>query len=261
MWIVGSALFVIAVAAISYSSIKAEFDAAAIISAAPPLPPEFVLDNAPHPWASVRQAAAIAFGIPLVVLVLGACLVRAFSGFAATPISSPVRPLRDGSELKMTNWVETAAVFKRTVVDRDYADYKAAPSDLRLAYHLALGLFHLRDWTFWEHGDTLGFKNIGDYQDHLENRCPDFGYMRDLANAVKHAELDPSKKPSTQMVGLANTELSFAAFQPGAFQADAFQTETLIVSKTSPTEHVAFHKAADAVKAMWDQLFEQNGWK
>jgi hypothetical protein len=39
---------------------------------------------APAPWATVGMWAGIAFGIPLVVLVLGASLVWAFSGFAAT---------------------------------------------------------------------------------------------------------------------------------------------------------------------------------
>jgi hypothetical protein len=37
----------------------------------------------PNPWASVGTAAAIAFGIPLAVLALGASLLWALSGFAA----------------------------------------------------------------------------------------------------------------------------------------------------------------------------------
>ena len=62
LWIVGSALFVIAVAFISYSEIKS---------------------YAEVPWAKLEMCATIAFGIPLVVLVLGSSLVWAFSGFAA----------------------------------------------------------------------------------------------------------------------------------------------------------------------------------
>jgi len=38
----------------------------------------------PSPWARVGMVAAFAFGIPLVVLILGASLVWAFSGFATT---------------------------------------------------------------------------------------------------------------------------------------------------------------------------------
>lgn len=159
--------------------------------------------------------------------------------------------------------IETAAGFKRLVVDRDYADYKAKPVDLRAAYHLAVSLFHLRDWTFWEHSNAPGWpypKKLGDYQNALEKVCADFGYIRDLANAVKHAELDPSKKPSTQMVGLANTSISSAAFDSSAFQSDAFQTRTYIVSMTAPSQHVDFEVAADKVMTMWNNVFKTNGW-
>jgi hypothetical protein len=159
--------------------------------------------------------------------------------------------------------VETSAGFKKTVVDQDYSEYKSDPANLRRAYHLALGLFHLRDWTFWEYSGEPNWPHntLGDYQTYLEQQCNDFGYIRDLANAIKHAELDPKKKPSTRMVGLANTAVSSAAFQADGFQNDAFQTQTVIVSKTSPTQHVDFQRAADAVMAMWDNLFAANGWK
>jgi hypothetical protein len=98
LWIVGSALFVIAVAFVSYSEIKEEFEDAASASASvtdrpvtrqdsvdpwaefsprrPVTDPALIkrLNRTPNPWATL--------GIPLVVLVLGASLVWAFSGFA-----------------------------------------------------------------------------------------------------------------------------------------------------------------------------------
>ena len=159
--------------------------------------------------------------------------------------------------------VVNSSEYKFQVVDQDYADYKQDPTSLRLAYHLAVSLFHLRDWTLAEHsgaGNWPYATTISDYQRNLENLCGDFGYMRDLANAVKHKELDASKKPSTQMVGLANTEVSMAAFQPGAIQGNAFQTRTGIVSETAPAKHVDFEKAADAVMSMWNKLFATHGW-
>ena len=164
-----------------------------------------------------------------------------------------------GAKAKVVNSGE----YKFQVVDQDYADYKQDPTSLRLAYHLAVSLFHLRDWTFAEHSGAANWPyatTIGNYQRDLENLCGDFGYMRDLANAVKHKELDASKRPSTQMVGLANTEVSMAAFQPGAFQGNAFQTRTGIVSETAPAKHVDFEKAADAVMSMWNKLFATHGW-
>jgi len=54
------------------------------LEAAPPDPINFgYLIPTPNPWASVGTAVAIALGIPLAVLALGASLVWAFSGFAA----------------------------------------------------------------------------------------------------------------------------------------------------------------------------------
>ena len=47
---------------------------------------------------------------------------------------------------------ETARDFK-AIVDEDYAAYKAEPLNLRLAFHLALGLFLLKDWTYWQYSN------------------------------------------------------------------------------------------------------------
>ena len=143
LWLVGAALFVIAVAAISYSSIKAEFIAAreeravadhfykrfysdipreqfdkkiaekpepsaqieailAQLDTARPLSQwsddelmaysfsyYFSKYKEKHselsPWFTVATWAGIASGVPLAVLILGACLVWAFSGFAVKP--------------------------------------------------------------------------------------------------------------------------------------------------------------------------------
>ena len=85
-WIVGSAPFVVAVAFIGYTEIKEQFDAAAAIAAEKPNRPFTDAEvgiSGPAPWTILGMWAGIAFGIPLAVLVLGACLVWAFSGFAA----------------------------------------------------------------------------------------------------------------------------------------------------------------------------------
>jgi len=83
--------------------------------------------------------------------------------------------------------------------------------------------------------------------------------MRDLANSVKHVELDPNKKPSTQMVGLANTEVRATVLQPGA-QPNVFQTRMMIVSETGPQQWTDFENAADVVMQMWNNLFAANNW-
>jgi hypothetical protein len=106
LWIVGSVLFVLAVAFVSYSEIRRQFDDAATIAAheragLDPSKDQLTLERAsqlrvkgwtdyevgfgrpPAPWATLGWWAGIALSIPLAVLVLGASLVWAFSGFAA----------------------------------------------------------------------------------------------------------------------------------------------------------------------------------
>jgi hypothetical protein len=141
LWIVGTALFVLAVAFVSYPSLQAEFIVAANKPNASSIAklndevyrrfysdmpreefdkkisdPELIarveaivakIDRsrpmeqwtddelvafikhsktgpAPSPWTSVGKAAAIAYGIPLIVLALGSSLLWALSGFAVT---------------------------------------------------------------------------------------------------------------------------------------------------------------------------------
>ena len=109
LWIVGSALFVLAVAFVGYSGIKEQFTAVAstfevqlpdgrtfevqapdmqtATAMVKTLPENFVPDKPlramPNPWATLGMWASIAFGIPLAVLALGSSLLWALSGFAA----------------------------------------------------------------------------------------------------------------------------------------------------------------------------------
>ena len=102
LWLVGSVLFVLAVAFVNYSDIEEEFEDATSVIFQPVPDPEVIkrfqegtlqpvtdpalikrLERTPNPWASLARVAAIALGIPLAVLALGASLLWALFGFAA----------------------------------------------------------------------------------------------------------------------------------------------------------------------------------
>jgi hypothetical protein len=93
LWIVGSVLFVLAVAFVSYSDIKRQFDTAlkpnitfevqrpdgSTFDVQAPdmetakamvrdLAEGFIINKPPNPWVTLGMWASIAFGIPLVVL-------------------------------------------------------------------------------------------------------------------------------------------------------------------------------------------------
>jgi hypothetical protein len=156
--------------------------------------------------------------------------------------------------------VGTSADFKRLIVDRDYVEYLEHPADLRCAYHLALGLFHLWDWTYWEFSGKPNwpYGSKEEYRAVLEAKCSYFGYMRDLANSVKHAEIN--RNPSTQMEGLASTSIMPGAFDPRVFDPNVFQTEPFIVSRVAPGEVIGFERAAKAVMRMWNAMFAAHEW-
>jgi len=100
LWIVGSALFMLTVAIVSYSEIKKEFQDAAAASVsvtdraafgilAPVTDPALIGKRTPNPWTSLGTVAGIALGFPLVALALGASLVWALSGFAVRAAERP----------------------------------------------------------------------------------------------------------------------------------------------------------------------------
>jgi hypothetical protein len=79
LWVVGSALFIIAIAALTSIEIKSQIE---------------ILDSsAPYPtyvWTMLLNGMSVAIGIPVIVLTIGAAVGWAFSGFKApAPTTSP----------------------------------------------------------------------------------------------------------------------------------------------------------------------------
>jgi hypothetical protein len=60
------------------------------------------------------------------------------------------------------------------------------------------------------------------------------------------------------MIGLAATVISQGPFDRAVFDPEVFHTGR-IVSNVSSSQ-IDFEEAADAVMALWDQMFASNGW-
>jgi hypothetical protein len=43
--------------------------------------------------------------------------------------------------------IETPSDFRKWIMEPDYEAFMREPTDLRLAFHAAASLFHLRDWV------------------------------------------------------------------------------------------------------------------
>jgi hypothetical protein len=113
---------------------------------------------------------------------------RKYDDVASTYKSSPIVSL-----------VGTACVMAD---GPDYAAFMQAQTDLRLAFHAAASLFHLRDWA-------ASAQSIipGKLQSDLEVRCEYFGLIRDVANAGKHLNLMNPSTPVSQAGDLQSGEI------------------------------------------------------
>ena len=150
--------------------------------------------------------------------------------------------------------IRTPSEFRNQIMEPDYEAFVQAPTDLRLAFHAATSLFHLRDWVAW--AQSIPRSHL---QRELEARCEYFGLIRDVANAGKHLKLTIS---STSMAEAGEVQLSkFGVFgygiSPGGYgHASAYGPVPVIIVAS---EGVPFASAARKVHQMWNLFFTARG--
>ena len=170
--------------------------------------------------------------------------------------------------------IDTYSEFKKSVVEPDLKDFLAETDNLRKAWHCAGSLFHLSDWVYYAHKSSIDtrykFRNdrgrdqpvskTSEFANSLGQAHPQFQLIRGIANASKHFRLDPVPPGRNNPPGMptyaANVYVSGSAFQPGAFQSNAFQTGD--VKLEGP--ETEFAVLAQSVFDMWERLFASEGW-
>lgn len=151
--------------------------------------------------------------------------------------------------------IRTPNDFRVHIMEPDYAAFERAPTDLRIAFHAAASLFHLRDWIAFAQ-----CVSPAQLQSELENRCDLFGVIRDVANASKHLRL---KRHSTSVLDAGDIrvqEIGVTGYGvgPGGYgQASAYGPVPAIIIVP---EGLLFADAARKVRQMWAQFFEERGW-
>jgi hypothetical protein len=120
-------------------------------------------------------------------------------------------------------------------------------------YHFFLHCFHLKDWL---KNDVAVPKEVGGRAEQLfdKSKAPSpLVLCADIANGVKHLHLD---KPRVDPDALLSAAVS--AFQPSAFQADAYQTTGMIVLKIGG-DRLSALVIADKCIAAWDRFLRDEG--
>jgi hypothetical protein len=172
--------------------------------------------------------------------------------------------------------IDTYQDFKTLVVEPDFQEFMADRGNLRKAWHCAGSLFHLHDWVYEAHkasidakytfvddrGHTQQVSCAPHFANSLGQKHPDFQLMRGIANASKHFALrtPPPGRPNPPGMPshAANTYVTGAAFQPGAFQGNAFQVGNVML-QANPDD-IEFSCLAQSVFDMWNHLFVNEGW-
>lgn len=146
--------------------------------------------------------------------------------------------------------------FLNRMVKPDFERFTRDPVNTHSAYHLAVSLWSLKDWVWKEHGKHWKSKQA--YEDELHKRCASLRFIRDVANSVKHLELDqPKTIRGISDVGMSGGSglLGFGAISGGAISsAPELSVQTLKHGNR------IFAVEAKAVFDMWEKLFNEKGW-
>jgi hypothetical protein len=176
----------------------------------------------------------------------------------------------------MVQKIDTYKDFKREVVDPDFREFMDNKADLRKAWHCAASLFHLHDWVYAAHkasidakytyvddkGHTRPVSCASHFANSLGQAHQEFELIRGIANLSKHCVLrtpPPGRKlPAGMPSHAANTYVTGSAFQPGAFQGNAFQVGNVMLQ--ADPDDIEFSGLAQSVLDMWNNLFRTEGW-
>lgn len=127
--------------------------------------------------------------------------------------------------------------------------------DLRLAVHACSSMFHLADHIFdgfSSTDSTFPFSSLGKYHSHLVNICPDFGIVKDCANAHKHRRL---KKYSPQVSSADSLQEVVVVTEYQDDRGIYRIAEKEIHIKLDNGTIKILHECLDSVRCMWwDEL-------
>ena len=74
-------------------------------------------------------------------------------------------------------------------LQQEAEEYLQDDLNQKKARNLAVTMWHVWDWVYSVHGEFLGYSSLGDLQNQVRSRCPEFGYIQDIATAKKHRDV------------------------------------------------------------------------
>jgi hypothetical protein len=157
--------------------------------------------------------------------------------------------------------LDSPARYYAEVLKPGYDEFVASPSSFRTAFNLASSLFHFHEWLYeycrakleTHFGKVL--KTPAAFWATVEATNQRLGFIRDLANASKHARL--TKRPSTSMNHAANIYIRIGIFQRGAFDPRVFDTVGMVMQDGAA--EISFDACATELFNYWTRLMNDIG--
>jgi len=168
------------------------------------------------------------------------------------------------------------------MVEPDFAECTSNKADLRAAFHAAISLFHMHDWVWKTHEQslrasftyTVGAKktvavhDAASFATSLEQQHPDFGRIRSIANAAKHLELKDIRPVQNAASHAANTAVHVPGAGQGGYGVGAgygtpglsYAGPPCVMLEGPPGKEMEFYDIAKTVCDMWTTLRVKHGW-
>lgn len=159
------------------------------------------------------------------------------------------------------------------MVEPDYKESQNNQGDLRAALHAAISLFHMSDWVFVGHSNTIcstftfidkngiqqAVYDSGTFANALERIESDFALIRGIANAAKHLALTNIRPHPDAPSHSANTATQSVGWGEGGYGVGPYGGGPQVMLEGA-TGHLNFSQIATRVYDMWATLKTQHNW-
>lgn len=171
--------------------------------------------------------------------------------------------------------IDTYADFWREIVTEDHTAFKAQIDDIRLAFHLAISLFHMADWIYINNkayidlnftfrdrnGAAQPVSDQKSFANALRDMNPNFELIRGIANAAKHLQLhNPTTHHSHAPSHAANTAVHSTGWGVGGYGVGPYGGAPRVMLEGPSNNHLEFLDIAEDVFKMWQQLAASHNW-
>jgi hypothetical protein len=142
-----------------------------------------------------------------------------------------------------------ATEFFSSTVRPTVDEFLSDKYNIRRGRLAAIVLYHMADYWDQEHSPNKG--SLGKLRQSLINKCPEFGIIRDVADASKHAQLRHSKDIPRRL-----SSSDQITRPPGLFEAPfgvgVFHEASEVIVTLDDGTSRPFKPAVEAVISMWE---------